>query len=82
MATPDRYYEAALVCIVLICDRCRATLDPDADLGPHVSFKTDQYYVLLGDEAYRRGWLIYMDGDDTRTICPACAARASTENRP
>jgi hypothetical protein len=72
MTTPDRYYDAALVCITLICDRCRATLDPDTDLGPNVSFKSDRYYILLGDEAYRRGWLIDVEGNAT---CPACAAK-------
>ena len=74
MTTPDRYYDAALVCITLICDRCGATLDPDTDLGPDVSFETKGYYVLLGDEAFRRGWLIDMNGNDIKITCPACAA--------
>jgi hypothetical protein len=70
----EDYYNAALVCITLICDKCRATLDPDEDLGPDVSFATDSYYILLGDEAFRRGWLIDMGGeDDIKAICPACA---------
>jgi hypothetical protein len=69
----EDYYNAALVCIVLICDTCQATLDPDEDLGPDVSFESDNYYVLLGDEAYRRGWLVNVSGDITRARCPKCA---------
>lgn len=71
MTTPDRFYDAALVCITLICDRCHATLDPDEDLGPDVSFK---WFVTLGDEAYRLGWLVEFEDDDIRITCPACAA--------
>ena len=73
----ENYYNAALVCITLICDACGASLDPDEDLGPRVSFNTDGYYILLGDEAYRRGWLIDMTGDDIRATCPACARKSN-----
>jgi len=74
MATPDHFYDAALICITLICERCRATLDPDEDLGPGVSFQTEGWYVLLGDEAHRRGWEIDTEGKDgIAAICPACA---------
>ena len=45
----EDYYNAALVSITLICDRCGATLDPDEDLGPNVSFESDGYYILLGE---------------------------------
>jgi hypothetical protein len=69
----EAYYDAALICITLICENCQATLDVDEDLGPDVSFKTKGYFVLLGDEAYRRGWLIDMVGEDIKVICPACA---------
>jgi hypothetical protein len=74
MATPDCFYDAALVCITLTCDRCHASLDPDDDLGPSVSFETDGWFVALGDEAYRLGWLVEIEGNDIRTTCPACAA--------
>ncbi len=75
--TEDRedYYNAALICIVLIRDTCGATLDPDKDLGPDVSFHSDRYYVLLGDEAYRRGWLVDFSGERIRATCPACAKK-------
>ena len=75
----EDYYNAALVCITLICENCRATLDPDEDLGPGVSFETKGYYVLLGDEAYRRGWLIDMGGkvEGIKAICPACAKNSN-----
>jgi hypothetical protein len=75
MATPDFYYDAALICITLVCERCQATLDPDQDLGPGMSYTSDGWFVLLADEAYRRGWLIDMgekDGNITAT-CPTCA---------
>jgi hypothetical protein len=76
--TPGRldYYNAALVCITLICEGCGATLDPDKDLGPGVSFESRGYYILLGDEAYRRGWKIDAS-DNYKATCPACAANAS-----
>ena len=74
MATPEHYYDAALVCIVLICDTCRASLDPDEDLGPDVGFdKSDNWFILLADEAYRRGWLLDTAGDGIRATCPSCA---------
>jgi len=76
MATPDHFYDAALVCITLICDRCHASLDPDEDLGPDVSFETDGWFVALGDKAYRQGWLIEMDSDGIKAICPSCASNA------
>jgi hypothetical protein len=66
----EDYYNAAFVCITLICKHCRATLDPDEDLGPDVTFESEGYYILLGDEAFRRGWKIETDGE---AICPACA---------
>jgi hypothetical protein len=71
MTTPDYYYDAAFLSITLICDKCCATLDPDDDLGPNVSFNSDGWYILLGDEAYRRGWLV--DLDSMRWTCPICA---------
>jgi hypothetical protein len=71
----EDYYDAALFCIVLICDTCGATLDPDKDLGPDVSFHHDCYYILLGDEAYRRGWLVDLTGDGVRATCPECAKK-------
>lgn len=67
----EAYYEAALICITLICEKCTATLDPDQDLGPDVSFETDGYYILLGDEAFRRGWVVGSDG--ITITCPDCA---------
>jgi hypothetical protein len=72
----EDYYNAALICITLICDTCRATLDPDEDLGADVSFESDGYFVLLGDEAYRRGWQIEWTGDSVKMICPACAKKS------
>ena len=78
----EDYYNAALVCITLICKNCRATLDPDEDLGPDVSFETEGYYVLLGDEAFRRGWLIDMGGEyeEIEVICPACAKNSNYDS--
>jgi hypothetical protein len=75
MTAPNHFYDAALICITLICERCHATLDPDEDLGPGVNFHTEGWYVMLGEEAYRRGWLIDMGGKDDgiEAICPACA---------
>lgn len=74
----EDYYDAALVCITLICDSCRATLDPDIDLGPNASFESPGYFVLLGDEAYRRSWKIRIDAHgDFSILCPECAKRAS-----
>ena len=58
---------------MLFCDKCQATLDPDTDLGPNHSFDSDGYYVLLGDEAFRRGWFIEWRDDDFRILCPNCA---------
>ena len=72
----EDYYNAALICITLICETCGSTLDPDDDLGPEVGFKSDGYYILLGDEAYRRGWLIDMSGEEVKAICPACAKKS------
>jgi hypothetical protein len=73
--TPDRddYYDAALIDIILWCQSCRTTLDPDRDLGPQHNFHTPYYFILLGDEAYRRGWSIVRDGDGFRIFCPTCA---------
>ena len=70
----DAYYDAALVNTALQCDGCNAMLDPDEDLGPNHSFKSDGYFVLLGDEAYRRGWLIEaLASGDFKILCPDCA---------
>ena len=80
--TPGReaYYEAALIGTSLICDVCSSFLDPDDDLGPNHSFQSDSYYVLLGDEAFRRGWLVEPLGrGDFKVVCPACAR---LERRP
>lgn len=69
----EAYYEAALIEICLICRRCGCSLDPDVDLGPNHSFKSDRYYVLLGNEAYRRGWFIEARDGDFTIFCPGCA---------
>ena len=58
----EGYYDAALVNIILFCDHCDATLDPDVDLGPGVSFESPGSYILLGDEAFRRGWSVSPPG--------------------
>ena len=81
MATPDSYYDAALIRITLICDRCGARLDPDEDLGPNVSFNSDGWFVLLGDEAFRRGWLVDLTGD-VKATCPGCALKPSQDTTP
>ena len=70
----EAYYDAALVGTALMCDTCPAFLDPDDDLGPQHTFKSERYYVLLGDEAYRRGWLVERQGGDFKILCPACAS--------
>jgi hypothetical protein len=75
MATPERYYDAALICITLVCERCQASLDPDKDLDPGVGFHTDGWYILLADEAYRLGWQIEIGASEVgfTATCPACA---------
>src|SRR5688572_19645142 len=72
------YYTASMVEIVLICRECGSSLDPDVDLGPNHSFKSDRYYyyVRLGDEAYKLGWLVeYGASGDYPILCPLCAAK-------
>jgi hypothetical protein len=74
--TPGReaYYNAALIMTSLICERCQLCLDPDRDLAPGQSFQSDAYYVLLGDEAYRRGWVVDLrEHGDFEIRCPSCA---------
>jgi hypothetical protein len=76
--TPGRvdYYNAALIEITLFCRSCRASLDPDCDLGEGLSFASDGYYILLGDEAFRRGWLIEAKNQGGfRITCPVCALK-------
>ncbi len=69
----EAYYEAALINIILWCDECKSTLDPDHDLGPDKSFHSDGYFVLLGDEAFERGWQIDFGGEHGFKIrCPRC----------
>jgi hypothetical protein len=72
----EPYYDAALAATVLICDSCGASLDPDEDLGSDVTLKTDGWYVLLGDEAFRRGWKIV--ASDGEAICPNCAQKSES----
>jgi hypothetical protein len=72
----ERYYDAALACTVLICDLCGTALDPDHDLVAGVTFETDGWYVLLGDEAFRRGWKIV--ASDGEAICPDCANKSES----
>ena len=78
------YYEAALVGIILVCDKCQAVLDPDVDLGPDQSFESDGYYILLGDEAFQRGWRIESIGGpfEVSILCPACAKRVKPVVKP
>lgn len=79
--TPDRdvYYDAALADTILFCDRCQASLDPDCDLGEGIGFHTDGYYILLGDEAFRRGWYVarVKPGEyfPLTILCPTCTPK-------
>ena len=76
----DVYYDAALANMILRCDECPASLDPDSDLGPNLNFASERYYVLLGNEAQRQGWRITRVGSyfDYTILCPQCAARATS----
>ena len=76
----EDYYNAALACIVLRCEHCGATLDPDTDLGPDVNFHSDHSYILLGDEAFRRGWLLDHIGVIIKAICPLCVKQQAGDN--
>jgi hypothetical protein len=77
--TPGRedFYNAALIHTTLFCEQCQAALDPDEDLGPNHSFASDGYYVLLGDEAFHRGWLVEWGTHDFRILCPQCAKQCA-----
>ena len=66
---------AALVETCLICRQCQECLDPDDDLGPNHSFRSDSYFILLGDEAYRQGWLVNCAEGGFEILCPNCRSK-------
>jgi hypothetical protein len=74
----EHYYDCALIEITLICRNCSACLDPDDDLGPNHNFESDYYFILLGDEAFRRGWLVEDLGKEYLILCPSCSGRNPT----
>jgi hypothetical protein len=74
----DIYYDAALAAITLFCEDCKASLDSE-DLPPgQPHFPASGYFVALGNEAHRLGWLIEYFGSspsyfDYQIRCPECA---------
>ena len=76
------YSDAAFVCIVFICEDCRATLDPDKDLGPDINSHSDGWPDLLAKEALRRGWLIDMENESgIAAYCPECAKKRRSAHK-
>jgi hypothetical protein len=87
IAGRDDYYDVAFYYIVLCCDACRTFLDPDKDLGPGLGSHSPDYEVLLGNEAFRRGWLVeILDPEKltVRCLCPVCRRKRGgvVEKRP
>jgi hypothetical protein len=84
LETPYIYYDAALICVTMICEECHECCLDYYDLveGPWPPFELrplfppGDYITIIGDEAFRRGWHVYYTaGGDLRTICPDCAQR-------
>ena len=86
-ASPDEipgredYYEVALIHTTFFCKSCAASLDPDQDLGPDLSFHSDYYWVHLGDAAFDRGWRVSWDAGigEFEILCPGCAGHPRDE---
>ena len=72
METSEAYHNGAFICITLFCAKCHATLDSNDLPKGQPRFKEDGWYLALGDEAFRLGWLVNED-DDFRALCPQCA---------